>query len=87
MTKFISAVLSLFLLLFIPPMLQSSKIFPYDYKVEVLENGMKVISIPLNNPHIISHYVIIRSGSRNEIESPFHKYGYSPSKDWSNLQR
>ncbi|UCE21149.1 MAG: insulinase family protein [Candidatus Aminicenantes bacterium] len=68
MTKFISALLSIFLLLSIPPMLQSSKIFPYDYKIEVLDNGLKVVSIPLDNPHIISHYIIIRSGSRNEIE-------------------
>ena len=68
MVKFISSVFSLFLLLITPLMLQSSDIFPYEYKVEELENGMKVISIPLDNPHIISHYVIVRSGSRNEIE-------------------
>lgn len=68
MTKFISVVLSLFLLLSIPPMLRSSKIFPYDYRIEVLDNGLKIVSIPLDNPHIISHYIIIRSGSRNEIE-------------------
>lgn len=68
MSKFISIALSAFLLLSIPSILQGSKIFPYDYKTEVLENGLKVISIPLDNPHIISHYVIIRSGSRNEVE-------------------
>ena len=68
MVKFISSVFSLFLLLLTPLMLQSSDIFPYEFKVEELENGMKVISIPLDNPNIISHYVIVRSGSRNEIE-------------------
>ena len=68
MVKFISSVFSLFLLLITPLMLQSSDIFPYEFKVEELENGMKVISIPLDNPNIISHYVIVRSGSRNEIE-------------------
>ncbi len=68
MIKFISAVLSLFLLLSSPPMLQSSKILPYDYKIEVLDNGLKIVSIPLDNPLIISHYIIILSGSRNEIE-------------------
>ncbi|MBC8358034.1 MAG: insulinase family protein [Candidatus Aminicenantes bacterium] len=68
MIKSISVVLSLFLLFLIPSMLQSSDIFPYKYKVEQLENGLKVISIPLDNPNIISHYVIVRSGSRNEIE-------------------
>ncbi|MCK4555890.1 MAG: insulinase family protein, partial [Candidatus Aminicenantes bacterium] len=68
MTRFISTFLSLILLFCLTPLLQSSEIFPYDYKVEVLENGLKIVSLPLDNPHIISHYVIIRSGSRNEIE-------------------
>jgi len=48
--------------------LQASKIFPYDYKVVELENGFKVVSIPLPNPNIISYYTIVRSGSRNEVE-------------------
>jgi len=68
MKRFISTFLSLILFFCLSPLLQSSDIFPYDYKVEVLENGLKIVSIPLDNPHIISHYVIIRSGSRNEIE-------------------
>ena len=68
MAKFISLALSLFLLFSISLSFANSKIFPYDYKIEELENGLKVVSIPLNNPHIISHYVIVRSGSRNEIE-------------------
>lgn len=68
MKRFISTFLSLILFFCLSPLLQSSDIFPYDYKVEVLENGLKIVSIPLDNPHIISHYIIVRSGSRNEIE-------------------
>ena len=68
MKRFISTFLSFILFFCLSPLLQGSDIFPYDYKVEVLENGLKIVSIPLDNPHIISHYVIIRSGSRNEIE-------------------
>jgi len=68
MVKFISPALSLLLVLSIPAFLTGSDIFPYDYKIERLENGLTVISIPLNNPDIISHYVIVRSGSRNETE-------------------
>ncbi len=68
MTKFISVALCLTLLLSIPAFLHSSKIFPYEYKIEELENGLKIVSIPLENPHIISFYTIVRSGSRNEIE-------------------
>ncbi|MFQ6069779.1 MAG: M16 family metallopeptidase [Candidatus Aminicenantales bacterium] len=66
--KFISFILCLVFLIFAPGLFAGSKIFPYDYKIEVLENGLKVVSIPLNNPNIISHYVIVRSGSRNEVE-------------------
>ncbi len=43
-------------------------IFPFAVKVETLENGLKVVSLPLSNPNIISYYTIVRSGSRNEIE-------------------
>jgi len=68
MTKFIPLVLSLFLLIAFPLTLHSSNIFPYEYKIEQLENGLKVVSIPLNNPNIISYYLIVRSGSRNEVE-------------------
>jgi zinc protease len=68
MTKFVPLVLSLFILIGFPLTLHSSNIFPYEYKIEQLENGLKVVSIPLNNPNIISYYLIVRSGSRNEVE-------------------
>ena len=58
----------LLLILSSPLILQASQIFPYDYKVIELENGFKVVSIPLPNPNIISYYTIVRSGSRNEVE-------------------
>jgi zinc protease len=47
---------------------QGSKVFPFDYKVEVLSNGLKVVCVPLSNPNIIAYYTIVRSGSRNEVE-------------------
>jgi len=68
MNKFASCFLCLFFLFLFPLMLRSSKIFPYDYKIEELENGLKIVSIPLDNPHIISYYTVVRSGSRNEVE-------------------
>ncbi len=55
-------------LLSCPFLLQSTNIFPFEYKIEKLENGLSIVSIPLNNPHIISYYTIVRSGSRNEVE-------------------
>ncbi len=56
------------LLVCFPLMLPGTEIFPFDYKIEQLENGLTIVSIPLDNPHIISYYTIIRSGSRNEVE-------------------
>lgn len=69
MFKFISTALSIILIFsVVPGLLHGSDIFPYEYKIEELENGLKVVSIPLLNPQIISYYAIVRSGSRNEIE-------------------
>ncbi len=69
MRKFVLSALFIFLFLSVPYLLHSSDIFPYNYKIEELENGLKVVSIPIpENPFIISYYTIIRSGSRNEVE-------------------
>jgi len=68
MLKSLHCSLILVFLLVVPVLLQASEIFPYEYKLEELENGLKIVSIPLNNPHIIAYYTIVRSGSRNEIE-------------------
>jgi zinc protease len=50
------------------PPAQASDVFPYPVKIELLDNGLRVVSIPLPNPDIIAFYTIVRSGSRNEIE-------------------
>ena len=69
MKKYVCLRLACSLLVLLTPLwLGASEIFPYEFSVETLENGLKVVSIPLNNPHIISYYTIVRSGSRNEIE-------------------
>ena len=43
-------------------------VFPFPARIDKLENGLKIVSIPLANPDIIAYYTIVRSGSRNEIE-------------------
>lgn len=68
MPKIVLFFLISLLLLSAPSVSSSTGIFPYDYKIETLENGLKIVSIPMANSHIISYYTIIRSGSRNEIE-------------------
>ncbi len=68
MLKLGPIILICFIVFAFPALTWSSVVFPYDYKIEELENGLKVVSIPLPNPNIISYYTIVRSGSRNEIE-------------------
>jgi zinc protease len=70
MSRFLSLACALLFLLAVPLGLRSqgSKVFPYDFKVEVLSNGLKVVCVPLSNPNIIAFYTIVRSGSRNEVE-------------------
>ena len=47
---------------------KDGNIFPYPINQTMLENGLKVISIPFDSPGIIAYYTVVRSGSRNEIE-------------------
>jgi zinc protease len=56
------------LALAVPARSSGTSVFPFPYKFEQLENGLKIVSVPLGNPDIISYYTIVRSGSRNEIE-------------------
>jgi len=57
-----------FLALVIPARASSANVFPFPAKIDQLDNGLKIVSVPLGNPDIIAFYTIVRSGSRNEIE-------------------
>jgi zinc protease len=50
------------------PAAAKSKIFPFPYSVDVLDNGLKVVTVPLSNPNAVSTQIVIRTGSRNEVE-------------------
>ncbi len=46
------------------------KVFPYDYTVKKLENGLTVIMIPMSGANgIVSYYSVVRTGSRDEFEA------------------
>ncbi len=47
---------------------QENKIFPYPINQYELPNGLKIVSIPFNSPGIASFFVVVRAGSRNEVE-------------------
>lgn len=45
-----------------------NKIFPYKYSQDDLPNGLRVITIPTDYPNIVALYIVVNTGSRNEIE-------------------
>jgi zinc protease len=45
-----------------------NKIFPYKYSSDDLPNGLRVITIPTDYPNIVALYIVVNTGSRNEIE-------------------
>jgi zinc protease len=46
----------------------AGKIFPYAYVQEDLPNGLRLITIPTDYPNIVSLYIVVGAGSRNEVE-------------------
>src|SRR5690242_20003491 len=44
------------------------KIFPYPYTQEDLPNGLRLITVPTDYPNIVSVYIVVQTGSRNEVE-------------------
>lgn len=67
MKKLVVAFLSLGLLM---PLNASadSKIFPYKYFMDDLPNGLRVVTVPTDYPNIVALYIVVGTGSRNEIE-------------------
>ncbi|MCL5991879.1 MAG: insulinase family protein [Bacteroidetes bacterium] len=45
-----------------------NKTFPYKYSVKTLDNGLKVIMIPMQSNGIVAYYSVVRTGSRDEWE-------------------
>ena len=46
----------------------ANRIFPYDYEVRDLDNGLRVVVIPTDFPNIVSLQIPVSTGSRNEVE-------------------
>lgn len=61
--------ISLFCALFlVAALVYGDTVFPYKYEETNLENGLKIITIPMKNPGLVSYFTIVRAGSRDEIE-------------------
>src|SRR5919202_1801924 len=46
----------------------AGKIFPYPYVQEDLPNGLRLITVPTDYPNIVSLFIVVGAGSRNEVE-------------------
>ncbi|MBO8132121.1 MAG: insulinase family protein [Candidatus Marinimicrobia bacterium] len=44
------------------------EVFPYKYYVDKLENGLTVVTIPMESEGLVAYYSIVRTGSRDEWE-------------------
>ncbi len=44
-------------------------IFPYPIQQMKMENGLNVVTVPYNSPGLASFYIVVRVGSRNEVEA------------------
>ncbi len=47
---------------------QPAKVFPYAYTQEDLPNGLRLITVPTDFANIVATYIVVRTGSRNEVE-------------------
>src|SRR5437762_12074487 len=66
------------LLIFCLPMLtlaqKSRRAFAYDYTIDDLPNGLRLITVPTDYPHLIALQIVVQNGSRNAPEKG--KSGY-----------
>ncbi len=47
---------------------EESNILPYPIHQQKLENGLNVVTVPFDSPGLAALYIVVRVGSRNEVE-------------------
>jgi zinc protease len=43
-------------------------VFPYKISQQKLDNGLNVVTVPFNSPGLAAFYIVVRVGSREEVE-------------------
>ena len=51
------------------------KLFPYEYFIDDLPNGLRLITVPTEQKNLVALYIVVQTGSRNEVEPG--KSGYA----------
>jgi zinc protease len=44
------------------------KAFPYPYDQHDFPNGLRLITVPTDYPNVVSLYIVVQTGSRNDVE-------------------
>ena len=44
------------------------RFFPYQWSMDSLTNGLRVVTVPTEHKNLVAFYIIVRTGSRNEVE-------------------
>src|SRR6476469_11233375 len=51
------------------------RFFAYDYVIDDLPNGLRLVTVPAEHPNLVALYIVVQTGSRNEVEPG--KSGYA----------
>ncbi len=51
------------------------KLFSYEHTIDDLPNGLRLITVPTDYPNLVALYIVVGTGSRNEVEPG--KSGYA----------
>ncbi len=69
MKTFLVVALLLCLPLIVVSQRQSQRrIFPYDYSIDDLPNGLRLVTVPTDQKNLVALYIVVSTGSRNEVE-------------------
>ena len=75
MIKLLIIALLIFCLSMLTLAQKSRKAFAYDYAIDDLPNGLRLVTVPTDYPNLVALYIVVQTGSRNEPEKG--KSGYA----------
>src|SRR5450755_3944170 len=47
---------------------EANKVFPFSYDQHDFPNGLRLVTIPTDATNIVSLFIVVQTGSRNEVE-------------------
>lgn len=59
---------SIFSMITIPTIASAQSVIPYPIHRETLDNGLRIIVIPMPSDGLVSYWTVMRTGSRDEVE-------------------